>query len=187
MRNLTVRFDRTKLVERDNSDGGVYDVSDAGELIRAVDNPGFHKHGEDECFIELGAPHDVSGRCISLIENAAAFSCGAVVSWDWTAAFPEGAEVVGNVVRISTCFLLICFEMPSQFFCGSTQALQYRPFPQGGGLDTMVLSPDEELLLLVTPQPKAILMTREFDPIAEVDVDASQDDVNQVRTKVCRY
>ena len=116
MRNLTVRFERTKLVERDNSDGGVYDVSDAGELIRAVDNPGFHKHGEDECFIELGAPHDVSGRCISLIENAAAFSCGAVVSWDWTAAFPEGAEVVGNVVRISTCFLLICFEKPSQFF-----------------------------------------------------------------------
>ena len=38
----------------------------------------------------------------------------------------------------------------------------------------MVMSPDEELLLLVTPQPKAILMTREFDPIAEVDVDASQ-------------
>ena len=46
----------------------------------------------------------------------------------------------------------------------------------------MVLSPDEELLLLVTPQPKAILMTREFDPIAEVDVDASQDDGDQVRT-----
>ena len=53
-------------------------------------------------------------------------------------------------------------------------------FPQGGGLDTMVLSPDEELLLLMTPEPKAILMTREFDPIAEVDVDASQDDDNQV-------
>ena len=45
----------------------------------------------------------------------------------------------------------------------------------------MVLSPDEELLLLVTPQLRAILMTREFDPIAEVEVDASQDDGNQVR------
>ena len=49
----------------------------------------------------------------------------------------------------------------------------------------MVMSPDEELLLLVTPQPKAILMTREFDPIAEVDVDASQDDGNQVSPRRC--
>ena len=49
----------------------------------------------------------------------------------------------------------------------------------------MVMSPDEELLLLVTPQPKAILMTREFDPIAEVDVDASQDDGNQVSLFRC--
>ena len=59
--------------------------------------------------------------------------------------------------------------------------LRHHSIVQGGGLDTMVLSPDEELLLLVTPQTKAILMTREFDPIAEVDVDTSQDESNQVR------
>ena len=44
----------------------------------------------------------------------------------------------------------------------------------------MVLSPDEDLLLLVTSKPRAILMTREFDPVAEVDVDASQNAGKQV-------
>ena len=82
-------------------------------------------------------------------------------------------------MSVPTCF----FQFPLR--CPLTYPIT-SPFPQGGGLDTMVLSPDEELLLLVTPKPKAVLMTREFDPIAEVDVDASQDDGNQVRSTVNR-
>ena len=102
MRNLTVRFERTKLVRPEEGDQSVYDVSDAGELIMVGASSKFFKCGEEEPpeVRELVAPHDVSGKCVSLIDNVAAFSCGSVVSWDWTAAFSEGAEVVGNVVRI---------------------------------------------------------------------------------------
>ena len=106
MRNLTVRFERTKLVEIEDTDECAYDVSDNGELIRARET-GFNKHGdgEDECFIALSEESaDISGKCVSTIENAAAFACGAVVSLDWTAGAHEGAEVVGNVVSVSLQF-----------------------------------------------------------------------------------
>ena len=121
MRNLTVRFERTKLVKLGNTDAyDVYDVSpstydDTGELIRA-DVSGFYKYGKEVPIPEISdgdgpewthfmglnkSFHDVSGRCVSLIEHVAAFSCGAVVSWEdwWKTSWPEGAEIVGNVVR----------------------------------------------------------------------------------------
>ena len=120
MRNLTVRFERTKLVKLGNTDAyDVYDVSpstydDTGELIRA-DGKGFYKYGKEVPIPEISdgdgpewthfvstseSSHGVSGRCVSLIEYVAAFSCGAVVSWEWwNKPLPERAEVVGNVVR----------------------------------------------------------------------------------------
>ena len=115
MRNLTVRFERTKHVPlEEGGDQGVYDVSDTGDLLRAEGNKGFWNYRRDEPgvgegaeFISLGETErgSVSGKCVSLIENVAAFSCGAVVSWEWTEAFSDGAEVVGNVVSILTVVL----------------------------------------------------------------------------------
>ena len=126
MRNLTVRFERTKLVAlEEGGDQGVYDVSDTGVLLRVEGCKGFLKHGRDEPgvsesgeFISLGETErgSVSGKCVSLIENVAAFSCGAVVSWDWTAAFSEGAEVVGNVVSTLTVTLCSSRHLSRWFF-----------------------------------------------------------------------
>ena len=110
MRNLTVRFERTKLIEFADvpGDDGVYDVSDTGALIRGTGgNMGFYQHGNEEPGVSersLYAGYDENetgpkGECVSLIGNVAAFSCGSVVSWEWNMAWPEGAEVVGNVVR----------------------------------------------------------------------------------------
>ena len=96
MRNITVRFERTKTVA--GIDSAAFDVSGDGELVVATDGGKFYKGGAE---ISLDGDDNL-GTCVSVIEDAAAFSSGAVVNLDWAAGVAEVVgSVEGNDVRVS--------------------------------------------------------------------------------------
>ncbi len=147
MKNLGVRFEKEEEVSAEPEDLSslAFHVGLDGELVIAGKNGTFKRNADDEWLRDdLVSAEEDTGRCVRVVDLG-----------DGTAA---AAYENGTIC-------LADFNQRTVEVVGSLSS-------GGGNLEDFVVSPDEELFLLVASSPtRAVLMTRDLDPISEVAVD----------------